>query len=93
MPHPHWGADLLWLAVALSVVVAVRETAPLGALVSMALGAAVFTLGHAPRWARSDGHAPPRHRMDRVPPSSGRHTDSNGQKITHGICLSRCQRV
>jgi len=43
----YWGAGLLWLAVALSVVVALRETAPLGALVSMALGAAVFTLGHA----------------------------------------------
>ena len=27
---------------------ALRDTAPLGALVSMALGAAVFTLGHAP---------------------------------------------
>lgn len=43
----YWGAGLLWLAVALAVVVALRNTAPLGALVSMALGAAVFTLGHA----------------------------------------------
>lgn len=44
----YWGAGLLWLVVALAVVVALRDTAPLGARVSMALGAAVFTLGHAP---------------------------------------------
>jgi hypothetical protein len=44
----YWGAGLLWLAVALTVVVALRDTAPPGALVSMGLGAAVFTLGHAP---------------------------------------------
>ena len=44
----YWGAGLLWLAVALSVVVALKDTAPSGALVSMGLGAAVFTLGHAP---------------------------------------------
>jgi hypothetical protein len=44
----YWGAGLLWLAVALAVVAALRGTAPLGALVSMALGATVFTLGHAP---------------------------------------------
>lgn len=44
----YWGAGLLWLAVALAVVVALKDTAPLGALVSMSLGAAVFTLGHAP---------------------------------------------
>jgi hypothetical protein len=44
----YWGAGLLWLAVALTVVAALRDTAPLGALVSMAMGAAIFTLGHAP---------------------------------------------
>jgi hypothetical protein len=44
----YWGAGLLWLAVALAVVAALKDTAPLGALVSMSLGAAVFTLGHAP---------------------------------------------
>lgn len=44
----YWGAGLLWLAVALAVVTALRDTAPLGALVLLALGAAVFTLGHAP---------------------------------------------
>ena len=44
----YWGAGLLWLAVALAVVAALRVTAPLGALVSMAVGAVVFTLGHAP---------------------------------------------
>ena len=44
----YWGAGLLWLAVAFAVVAALRDTAPLGALVSMSLGAAVFTLGHAP---------------------------------------------
>jgi hypothetical protein len=44
----YWGAGLLWLAVALAVVAALRGTAPTGALVSMALGATVFTLGHAP---------------------------------------------
>jgi hypothetical protein len=43
----YWGAGLLWLAVALAAVAALRNTAPLGALVSMACGAAVFTLGHA----------------------------------------------
>jgi len=44
----YWGAGLLWLAVAFAVVAALSDTAPLGALVVMALGAAVFTLGHAP---------------------------------------------
>jgi len=44
----YWGAGLLWLAVALAVVAALKDTAPIGALVSMSLGAAVFTLGHAP---------------------------------------------
>ena len=43
----YWGAGLLWLAVALAVVAALRGTAPVTALVLMALGAAVFTLGHA----------------------------------------------
>jgi hypothetical protein len=43
----YWGAGLLWLAVALAVVAAHRRTAPVGALVSMVLGAVVFTLGHA----------------------------------------------
>lgn len=44
----YWGAGLLWLATALAVVAALRDTAPIGALVSMSLGAATFTLGHAP---------------------------------------------
>ena len=44
----YWGAGLLWLAVALTAVAALRNTAPLGALVLMSLGAAVFALGHAP---------------------------------------------
>ena len=44
----YWGAGLLWLAVALAVVAALRDTAPLGALVSISVGAAAFTLGHAP---------------------------------------------
>jgi len=44
----YWGAGLLWLAVAIAVVAALRHTAPLGAQVLMALGAVVFTLGHAP---------------------------------------------
>jgi hypothetical protein len=43
----YWGAGLLWLAVALAVVAALRDTAPLGALVLISIGAAVFTLGHA----------------------------------------------
>jgi len=44
----YWGAGLLWLAVALAVVAALKDDAPPGALVSMSLGAAVFVLGHAP---------------------------------------------
>jgi len=44
----YWGAGLLWLAVAVAVVAALRDTAPTGALVLMSLGAAVFVLGHAP---------------------------------------------
>jgi hypothetical protein len=44
----YWGAGLLWLAVALAVVTALRNVAPTGALVCLSLGAAVFTLGHAP---------------------------------------------
>lgn len=43
----YWGAGLLWLAVALAAVTALRGTAPLTARVLMALGAVVFTLGHA----------------------------------------------
>ena len=44
----YWGAGLLWLALALAVVAALRDTAPTGALVLLGLGAAVFMLGHAP---------------------------------------------
>jgi hypothetical protein len=44
----YWGAGMLWLAVALTVVAALRDTAPLGALVCLSLGAAVFAIGHAP---------------------------------------------
>ena len=44
----YFGAGLLWLAVALAVVAALRDSAPLGALVAMSLGATVFALGHAP---------------------------------------------
>lgn len=44
----YWGAGLLWLAVALAVVAALRDIAPLGARILMVLGAAVWTLGHAP---------------------------------------------
>lgn len=44
----YFGAGLLWLAVALAVVTAIRDIAPLGARVLMSVGAAVFTLGHAP---------------------------------------------
>jgi hypothetical protein len=43
----YWGAGLLWLAVAVAVVTALKDTAPLGALVCLSLGAAVFALGHA----------------------------------------------
>jgi hypothetical protein len=43
----YWGAGLLWLAVALTVVAALGKIAPRPALVLMALGAIVFTLGHA----------------------------------------------
>jgi hypothetical protein len=43
----YWGAGLLWLAVALAAVTALRGTAPVTALVLMSLGAVVFTLGHA----------------------------------------------
>ena len=44
----YWGAGLLWLAVALAVVVALKDITPLGARVLIALGALVFTVGHAP---------------------------------------------
>jgi hypothetical protein len=44
----YWGAGLLWLAVAVAVVAALRHAAPTPALVLMSLGAAVFVLGHAP---------------------------------------------
>ena len=44
----YWGAGLLWLATVLAVVVALRKSAPFGALVLMSLGAAVFAVGHAP---------------------------------------------
>ena len=49
----YFGAGLLWLAVALTVVVALRDTAPIGALVLMSLGAAVFTWVTPHRWVRS----------------------------------------
>jgi hypothetical protein len=44
----YWGAGLLWLAVAVAVVAALRNVAPTGALVCLSLGAAVFSVGHAP---------------------------------------------
>lgn len=44
----YWGAGVVWLAAALAVVVALRDSAPRGALVSIALGATVFAVGHAP---------------------------------------------
>jgi hypothetical protein len=43
----YFGAGLLWLAVALSVVTALRGRAPRPALALMAIGATVFALGHA----------------------------------------------
>jgi hypothetical protein len=43
----YFGAGLLWLAVALSVVTALRGRAPWPALALMAIGASVFALGHA----------------------------------------------
>jgi hypothetical protein len=43
----YFGAGLLWLAVALSVVTALGRRAPRPALVLMAIGATVFALGHA----------------------------------------------
>ncbi len=44
----YWGAGLLWLAVMLTVVAALRDTAPLGTLMCLSIGAAVFAIGHAP---------------------------------------------
>ena len=43
----YFGAGLLWLALALSVVAALGKTAPRPALALMATGATVFALGHA----------------------------------------------
>ncbi len=43
----YFGAGLLWLAVALAVVTALRPRAPRAAVVLMAIGAIVFALGHA----------------------------------------------
>jgi hypothetical protein len=43
----YFGAGLLWLALALSVVTALGSTAPRPALALMAVGATVFALGHA----------------------------------------------
>jgi hypothetical protein len=43
----YFGAGLLWLAVALTVVRALGKKAPQPALVLMAMGAIVFALGHA----------------------------------------------
>jgi hypothetical protein len=43
----YWGAGLLWLAAALAAVATIRRSAPWPALVLMALGALVFTAGHA----------------------------------------------
>jgi hypothetical protein len=44
----YFGAGLVWLVTMLAAVAALRNTAPLGALVLVSLGAAVFALGHAP---------------------------------------------
>ena len=43
-------ANLLWLAAALAVVIALRHVAPLPALVLVALGAAVFAYRHERPW-------------------------------------------
>lgn len=58
----YFGAGLLWLAVALTVVTALGKKAPRPALVLMAMGAIVFALGHArpvgPIRTASDARAP-----------------------------------
>jgi hypothetical protein len=43
----YFGAGVLWLAVALTVVTALGRSSPRPALVFMAIGASVFALGHA----------------------------------------------
>jgi hypothetical protein len=43
----YFGAGLLWLAVALTVIIALAKKAPRPALMLMAIGAVVFALGHA----------------------------------------------
>jgi hypothetical protein len=43
----YFGAGLLWLAVALTVVTALGKSAPRPALVLIAIGASAFALGHA----------------------------------------------
>ena len=49
----YFGAGLLWLAVALSVVTALRGRAPWPALALMAIGATVLRWDMHVRWARS----------------------------------------
>jgi len=44
----YWGAGLLWLAVALAAVTALRPQAPPVALALVATGSLVFVVGHAP---------------------------------------------
>lgn len=43
----YWGAGVLWLAVALAAVTALRKEAPRVTLVLVATGSIVFVLGHA----------------------------------------------
>ena len=43
----YWGAGMLWLAVALAAVTALRRQAPPVALALVAIGSVVFVLGHA----------------------------------------------
>lgn len=69
----YWGAGLLWLAVALAVVAALRDTP----------GAAALAIGHAPPLGPIGiGLVPPRHRVDRVPPWPGRAVDPSSTRMT-----------
>ena len=89
----YWGAGLLWLAVALAVVAALTGHSPARRpRVDGTRRGSVHARTRPTDGSGRDGLVPPRHRVDRVPPSTGRAVDPGGRRMTEqGARLSRFQ--
>ena len=83
----YWGAGLLWLAVALAVVAALTGHSPARRPgVDGTRRGSIHARTRPTDGSDRDGLVPPRHRVDRVPPSPGRAVDPGGRKMTERGC-------